>query len=739
VGRLGSKNPKLESSNKRITKTMAKQPTVRAMPECQAELETKDKLLASIHKISSLLTRPISLDTILTTIVKEISHVFGFTRLAIFLTDRDRHLLECRYIHGFSPEDSERALRFPYRIDRHDCVETKVARLGKTIYVKDYQDDGRMTPVDLKVCRIMRRVSTVAAPLKIKKDVIGLITADRGVKQLTMTTKDIDAFSIFANQASIVIENARLQEQNKKKIKQLLTLQEISKKASSAFNLEKLFQVISASAIKVTRASCCLLFMLDDEGRELSLAVARGGEMTAFDSRLEIEGSLVDWVAKTGTAVLIDDIRTVPRYREIIPGIVSHLCVPLISDKRVIGVLYVASPDQGAFSEDDLKLLLIFAGHSASLIKNARLYGQVMTERNFRENILESSPASMVTINLQKEISSVNRKTEEMFRFKRKLVLGARASMVFSDDIVQLVDLAIDEHTVVDNKEILLHHKDDTDITLGITSSLLRNHQDNLIGAMFIIRDLTEEKKTEELIRRIDRLTSLGQLSAGIAHEIRNPLSSINFNVQLLAKKTALTVDAGNLLADTQEGVDRIRTLVKGMLDFAKPSLPALKSDSLVQVVQGSISLMDSQFREKRVEVRSALPDNLPPVTMDAHQIRQVLVNLLLNAMEAMPEGGIIGVRCRTERSDSRRGDHVVLQISDQGSGISRDNLSRIFNPFFTTKPEGTGLGLAIVHKILEQHQILVDVTSDKTKGTTFTLKFPVHSSEGQRCSDTRS
>ncbi|MDR2549302.1 MAG: GAF domain-containing protein [Desulfobulbus sp.] len=718
---------------------MPKEPTGCTAPGYLDELETKDKLLASIHKISSLLTRPISLDTILTAIVKEISHVFDFTRLAIFLTDRDRQLLECRYIHGFSPDDSERALRFPYRLLSHDCVETKVARLGKTIYVKDYQDDARMSEVDLKVSQIMRRVSTVAAPLKIKKDVIGLITADRGDNRLVMTRKDVAAFSTFANQASIVIENARLQEQNKKKIKQLLTLQEIGKKASAAFNLEKLFQVISVSATKITRASCCLLFMLDDEGRELSVVAARGGEKSAYDLRLKLGAGLVGWVAKTGTAVLTDDVRTEPRYLEIIPGIVSQLSVPLIGDKRVIGVLHVASPDRAAFSEDDLKLLLIFAGHCASLIKNARLYDQVMTERNFRENILESSPASMVTINLKKEITSVNRKTEELFRFKRRYVLGAKVEAVFSDDIVQLVDLAIDRHAVVDNKEIQLPHKDGTDTALGITSSLLRNHQGNLIGAMFIIRDLTEEKRTEELIRRIDRLTSLGQLSAGIAHEIRNPLSSINFNVQLLAKKNALAHDAGNLLADTQEGIDRIRTLVKGMLDFAKPSLPALKSDSLARVVQGSIGLMDSQFREKGVEVRCVLPDNLPPVIMDVHQIQQVLVNLLLNAMEAMPEGGTIGVRCRVERSGRRRGDQVVLQISDQGSGISRDNLSRIFNPFFTTKPEGTGLGLAIVHKILEQHQVSVDVASDKNRGTAFTLKFPVHFSEGPRCTDTRS
>lgn len=240
-------------------------------------------------------------------------------------------------------------------------------------------------------------------------------------------------------------------------------------------------------------------------------------------------------------------------------------------------MLHVASDQSGAFSEDDLKLLMIFAGHSASLIKNVRLYGQVMTERNLRENILESSPNSIISLNLRKEISSINRRAEEMFGFKRKEVLGKKAAMVFDQEIAHIIDLALDDHAVVNRKEINPNHGA---TALGVTSSLLRNHQSALIGAMIIVRDLTEEKKTDELIRRIDRLTSLGQLSAGIAHEIRNPLASIYFNVQLLAKKLPASDPTHSLLGDTQEGVNRIRTLVKGMLDFAKPSPPSLKHDS---------------------------------------------------------------------------------------------------------------------------------------------------------------
>jgi PAS domain S-box-containing protein len=709
--------------------------TDQSRPAAPPQGATQDKLLSSIHKISSLLTRTLSLDKILTSIVKETCLVFGFTRMAIFLTDKDRRLLECRYIHGFNAQDSERAHRYPYRLGDQDCVETRVALQGNTMFVKDYSTDPRMTAVDLTVSRIMGRVSTIAVPLKIKQDVIGLITADKDDIRLKLTRKDINAFSTFANQASIIIENVRLQEQNQQKIKQLLTLQEISKKTSSTFHLGKLFQVISASALKLTKASSARLFLLDDEGKTLSMVSSSGSAVKDKQrGRHKVDdggADLAAHAAQAGAPALLNNPAP-GRNGQRFGGAAAQLAAPLISEKRVLGVLHVAGDHQGVFSEDDLKLLMIFAGHSASLIRNVRLYGQVMTERNLRENILESSPNSIISLNLHKEISSINRRTEEMFGFTRKEVLGKKAAMVFDQEIARIIDLALDDHAVVNRKEI---KQTNGAAPLGVTSSLLRNHQSALIGAMIIVRDLTEEKKTDELIRRIDRLTSLGQLSAGIAHEIRNPLASIYFNVQLLAKKLPAADPTHSLLNDTQEGVNRIRTLVKGMLDFAKPSPPSLKHDSLPRIIHESIALMESQLRKNKVEAALHFEDNLPDIVCDAHQIQQVLINLLINAMEAMPKGGRIDLEARFAGPGPC--GEVTLRCTDHGVGISPENLGKIFNPFFTTKPEGTGLGLSISHKILEQHHVAAEVTSQPGQGTSFLLKFPACRIEEPRCTAT--
>ena len=223
-------------------------------------------------------------------------------------------------------------------------------------------------------------------------------------------------------------------------------------------------------------------------------------------------------------------------------------------------------------------------------------------------------------------------------------------------------------------------------------------------------------------------------MSAGLAHEIRNPLASISFNVQLLAKRLVADSEAGNLIADTRAGIDRIRSLVQSMLDFARPAPPRLQRGSLAVLLRETVALMDAQLRKNRVAIRLDLPADLPEVVFDAHQVQQVVVNLLLNALQAMPGGGRIVLDGRVEAGDNGSGRCLLLRCTDHGSGISADNLARIFNPFFTTKAEGTGLGLSIVHKILEQHNATVEVVSEAGSGTSFLIRFPLDQNGGDPC-----
>jgi len=530
--------------------------------EYLGDLYARDRLLSSVHKISGLLTQPVSLDSVLTAIVEETAHVFGYDRVAIYLVSKDRRLLECKYEIGFTPGEMEIAFQRPFSLERHECIETLVVKTGKTIYIRDYSADSRVTYLDRKVSKKQNRFATIAVPLNLRDSVIGLIEADRGGYPLVLTEEDIQHLSIFANQASIIIENTRL-------------------------------------------------------------------------------------------------------------------------------------------------------------------YEQLVNERNFAENVVESSPNCILVVNCDGTIRMVNPLAESIFCLEPGAAVGKPASEVFGEPLRTIIREAIDGKTS-DGREVVVKRKEGARTILDVSTSQLKSQCGTVLGAVLIATDLTEAKKTEEWMRRVDRLSSLGQLSAGVAHEIRNPLASINFNIQLLSKRIQPDEKTIRIINNSLAGVERIKGLVKGMLDFSRPAPPQLKRESIHRAVEDAISLMDSQFSKHGIRVVQKLAAEAPDITFDSRQIQQVFVNILLNALQAMPEGGTVTVESRLGGETKELSRYLSVYISDTGAGIPREHFSKIFDPFFTTKPEGTGLGLSIAHKVLEQHGAQIEIRSRVGQGTMFIIRFPI-------------
>lgn len=534
--------------------------------EYQGDLHAKDRLLTSVHKISNLLTRPVSLDTVLTAIVEETAHVFGYDRVAIYLVSKDSKLLECKYEIGFTPEEMEIAFQRPFSLERHECIETLVVKTGENVYIRDYNADSRVTYLDRKVSAKQNRFATIAVPLRLRESVIGLIEADRGGYPLVLTEEDIQHLSIFANQASIIIENTRL-------------------------------------------------------------------------------------------------------------------------------------------------------------------YEQLVNERNFAENVVQSSPNCILVVNCNGTIRTVNPMTQSIFGLAPEAVIGRMAADVFDDPLGKIIRDAL-AGQMSDSHEIVIKRKGGARTVLDVSTSQLKSQDGTVLGAVLIATDLTEVKKTDEWMRRVDRLSSLGQLSAGVAHEIRNPLASINFNIQLLSKRVPLDEKSRRIVENSLAGVDRIKGLVKGMLDFSRPAPPQLKKESIHRALEDAVALMDSQFAKHGIRVVMNLADEVPDIVFDNRQIQQVFVNMLLNAMQAMPEGGTVTIETRVGGETKELSRYLSVYISDTGIGIPRENFSKIFDPFFTTKPEGTGLGLSIAHKILEQHGALMEIRSRIGQGTMFIVRFPIQGVE---------
>lgn len=260
-------------------------------------------------------------------------------------------------------------------------------------------------------------------------------------------------------------------------------------------------------------------------------------------------------------------------------------------------------------------------------------------------------------------------------------------------------------------------------VMMEVSARFVQYDNQQLIQA--IARDVSEQRALTDKLVQADKLVLLGQLSAGVAHEIRNPLAAINLNLQMLQRKTPEGTQH-TYINSALQGVERISKIVEATLNFSRSTLPVTRQEQLNSIIISSLELVAPALKRKTISVRLDLTENMPGISIDASQIQQVFINLLTNAADAIKAKGQIVVSTYEEPTARGDGKLLVACIRDNGAGIQSDDLSKIFNPFFTKKAEGTGLGLPISQRIIHQHNGVIEVESVPNEGTTFYIKLPV-------------
>ncbi|HSR13444.1 MAG TPA: ATP-binding protein, partial [Thermodesulfobacteriota bacterium] len=265
-------------------------------------------------------------------------------------------------------------------------------------------------------------------------------------------------------------------------------------------------------------------------------------------------------------------------------------------------------------------------------------------------------------------------------------------------------------------------------IPLSLSSAPLRDDTGKEMGSVLLIRDLREIRDLQEKVRRSERLASLGRLAAGVAHEIRNPLSSIRGFTQFFQHRLKGQEKEQEYAALMIKEVDRLNRVITDLLDFARPKEPHREPLSIPGVLDGAFMVLEPELAKKNAEVEKAYHPGLPPAEADRDQLYQAFINVLLNAIESISPGGKIRASVQGRNENGR--ETLQISISDNGNGISPEDRARIFEPFFSTKRKGTGLGLSIVHQIVEQHGGDISVESREGEGTTFRISLPVFTAE---------
>jgi two-component system sensor histidine kinase HydH len=361
-----------------------------------------------------------------------------------------------------------------------------------------------------------------------------------------------------------------------------------------------------------------------------------------------------------------------------------------------------------------ITLLFLFQSYRAARTSLSRI-------KAFSDNVVENMPIGLIALDAQQRIVAFNHTAEALMQLSLNDAVGKSADKVLPPELWAEVNNSKIHNQVIE-KEMDCTVGSGQLIPLEIGASLLTDEKGTHLGCVILFKDLTEVRALRLEIERSRRLASVGRLAAGVAHEIRNPLSSIK-GFATYFKQRYQDVPEDRQTADIMiQEVDRLNRVVGQLLEFARPISVSRKSTSFKDLMADSIKLIQQQALDKQIVIKTRNSAKSSEINIDPDRISQVLLNLYLNAIEAMEPGG----RLQIDIFDNQETGQLSIRVADTGKGIAKADLVQIFDPYFTTKSSGTGLGLAIAHNIIEAMGGIIEVKSEVDVGTTFTLRLPI-------------
>jgi PAS domain S-box-containing protein len=421
--------------------------------------------------------------------------------------------------------------------------------------------------------------------------------------------------------------------------------------------------------------------------------------------------------------------------RDTIARLDLNYYIPCTVQNRTIAVLGLGKTLSGDFlSSEDVELLETLAGYIGIAIQNARLYAsleQKVTEyerlKDFNENIVESISVGVLAVDLEDRIESWNSQMEVMYAMPRSQVLGQKISEVFPASFMEEFYRVRQNPGIHNLYKFRLHTRAGDTRIANVAIAPLVTRKFSVIGRLIIVDDITERMELESQLSQAEKLSSIGLLAAGVAHEVNTPLAVISSYAQMLTKQINGDAKLSALLDKITRQTFRASEIVNNLLNFSRTSATEFSDVDLNKVISETLTLLQHQLKTSRIKVETEFYERLPLIHGNPGKLQQVFLNLFLNAKDAM--AGIGG----TLRVQTSNGNSVEVNIRDTGTGIAPENIHKIYDPFFTTKTvpregqsRGTGLGLSVTYGIIQEHAGKITVESAPGQGTTFHLEFPL-------------
>lgn len=754
---------------------------------------------------------------VFTTILQEFSAITDYRTLRDSLPRRLTHLLDCR------------------------CV-LLYQRIGETLqFAAGTYDDNpgwsasllavaHINPIDLKgdtleaqAWRTRHAVTSpvhsvqptvIAVPLIYRHRVIGVLVAMRSDTPQTQPlaldetyqdtiprgrtgwiADDVQLVETAANIIAMLLENARLLERDRDRIRELSLLNSISTQMnSSMYDLDRLRAIVIQRTKEISDTDMCGLLLSTPPMDTLPWIspTLQAMLMQRFSSQNDAHAApfILERPGDLHTSCYLDQlpqhiktffaipllaremgsrITTLNKYGEAgrstsmlmeKPGVdvaAEPSVLPNPRTKRVLGIIVGAFQRPWKLRREELILLQVVANQASAVLENIalveavvearnearKLLRQVLEDQKLKQLILESMPGGLITLDLDGRITTFNRAAQD--------VTGYHPFEVEGQSLQKFLPLhtlhAVLQTGKSQSETVVTNDHRGLEIVLDVTLLPLCDDRGRQIGVLLTFTDITTMHRLEEEKRRLDRLASLGQMAANMAHEVRNPLASIKTSMQMLLDDLTNSDEGTHFsVSDGQESisvvlqeVERLDAIVHDLLLFSRPRQLHKMECNIVELIERMVQVIQPQCLEAGIVVHRVCQE-VPAVQVDVVQMEQVLMNLMLNAIHAMPDGGLLTVSCQivhtTSTPSSAAGRHIIpsheqqsyleISVSDTGIGIVPSELDRIFQPFFTTKAHGIGLGLPITRRLIEDHSGSILVQSQPGYGATFIVRLPL-------------
>jgi len=597
-----------------------------------------------------------------------------------------------------------------------DIAETGHAVYYDTVSTRAFE--GAQTYRDAGI------VSLAGVPITGRKGILGVLeVVYQNAKSFSERERQIMAE--IGSLIGLAVQNGRLYEEAANRARRYVAISRSITVTRQLGALEEILHDFARVIVQSFGFERCWLGLLDPDRMHLIGIAGFGPGMRPEDKNLvlpmaEDSGHPAVAAVRSQTAV-IHSKGAPPAHADLVDESVhTFTFVPILHGENAIGVIGVFNFLEQSVHDEDVRALSSVAEQVATVIENFRFYEEIRTSEARYRMLFESTGSGLAIVDGSLRFKLVNRAFEMLSGYSQpELISNMGLDHFIHGRNTETARTLEKIHHPPQRVETEFVCREGKVRQVHLTTTRVPSSSDILISVI----DMTRERELERLLYKSEELASIGELSAGIAHEIRNPLVSIKNSVSLLKEEPALSDEGNQLLEVMREETDHLAAIVDDFLQFARPKKPSLHKEDLNRILHEAVKRCQ-EWNGKNIVWVEKYERDLPKVSLDRHQIHQVITNLLMNGIDAVAEGGRVQIESRLQKS--RKQTHVQVVISDDGSGIPKKNIAKIFQPFFSTKEKGTGMGLAICRRIIEEHQGDISATSKESGGATFLVKLQI-------------